>query len=555
MKAQDRPYQARAVESIQFHYENGQNRQLVSWATGAGKTWLIAKIPYLINPHKRTLVLVHTEELMKQAKEKIERWNPGLHVGVEMGMLKCHDDHQVIVGSVQTLGSKNGKRLAKFKPEEFGAIVTDEAHHATASGYVRIFKHFGVWDQDGVHPRKDILSLGVTATPSRTDKVGLKEVYDVIADEYTMIDAIRDRFLTDLRAYRVISKTSLDQVKSVAGDLQQDQLAAAVNNKARNELIVRKWAEVAAERKTVVFTVNIQHAQTMAAEFRQAGYNFGAVWGTDPDRDQKIADLHSGKLQGLCNAMLLTEGFDCPDVSCVVLARPTSSKLVYVQQVGRGTRLAAGKTDCFVIDVTDNTTKHKIISAATLAGLPAQIDINGQMITELAQSEMAKKVAKLDEKVDLSQIQNLGQLDAYLREVELFQIPREVEENSKLNWIKVNDNRYVLTLPGKDNKITIDRSANSWDVVGKVSDTTFGDRFPNIKEAMSFADRNLQRFGKEMVALKAREGKEEWRNKPASESMKKWLKFFFSSRRMAMPDLSNITRGQASKLMDKFTAK
>jgi hypothetical protein len=293
---------------------------------------------------KKIMVLVHREELANQAADKIQKWNPDLMVGVEKAKRHSSPMDTFIVASVPTIGRRGSTRILKFHRDDFDCLVSDEAHHSTAPQWRNVLEHFGVLRAG----ESNVLSLGLTATPNRSDGTGLRQNFDEIVYDMGIRAGIEAGWLVDLRGIRVSTKTNLDNVHSRAGDFAENELADEVNTVGRNGIIVKEWMKAAYGLKTVVFTVNIQHALDLAAAFRKCSVNAEAIWGDDPDRANKLARHRSGEITVLANCAVLTEGYDDPGIRCIVLAKPTKSALLYTQMIGRGTRLDEGKSDCIL---------------------------------------------------------------------------------------------------------------------------------------------------------------------------------------------------------------
>ncbi len=355
-----------------------------------GKTVLFAALPLFYKFSRRILVLVQRDTLAKQAKNTIEEWNPYAgSVGIEMGAKHHSNGERIVVASVQTIGKfasnhnsdgsisfKTSKRLLKFNPEEFDAVIVDECHHSVASGYQNILRHFGFLDNHfkKTYPAPKRLLFGVTATPRRLDKKSLSEIYDKKVFEYPIEDAIRDGWLVDPRCFRIRTSVSLAGVN--LSDDNLEKLSKTVNLPARNKLVVKEWKERAADRKTLCFAVDVKHAVDLAREFRDAGVNATAVWGDDPEKTRKLKDFKRGRYSVMVNCELLTEGYDDRTIACVILARPTDSESLFKQMVGRGIRLEPGilnllqaiangqvvtKRDLIVLEVLDaRATEHNL---------------------------------------------------------------------------------------------------------------------------------------------------------------------------------------------------
>jgi superfamily II DNA or RNA helicase len=356
-----RGYQRTAVDAVMSGWEQAR-RQLIVMPTGTGKTVVFAKVAEAMRPQGPTLILAHREELLSQAREKIAHWT-SLTTALERGDARADDllEHgaDVVVASVQTLSRH--ARLERFAPDAFALVVIDEAHHAPAATYQRILAHF------------DARVLGVTATPDRLDKQALGKVFDQVPFAYELRDAVEDGWLVPIRQKIVrIRGLDLRRVRTTAGDFNEGDLAQALVEHDVPEHVARATTEAAGERKTLVFAATIEHAETLAVALEQF---------TDPSRvlvlsgedtlDARREGLRrfaKGAVQFLVNCMLFTEGFDLPEIDCVAMARPTKSRALYAQMIGRGTRTAAGKHDLLVIDFAGNSGRHTLVNVLDVLG-------------------------------------------------------------------------------------------------------------------------------------------------------------------------------------------
>lgn len=342
-----RPYQTDCVEGV-LNSWGDFSRVLAVLPTGAGKTICFAKITERSLPG-RTLIIAHREELLEQAAEKILAAT-GLEAEIEKAERKAGRDARVVVASVQTL--QNG-RLASWPKDHFSRIVIDEAHHALSSTYQNILAHF---DSAKV--------LGVTATPFRGDKKSLGEVFEKIAYEIGLIDLIKQKYLSPIKIKSVPLQIDLGGVRSVTGDYDMEQVDQAL------EPILAAAAEAiateAAGRKVLVFLPLRKTSRRFAELLSSIGIPARHIDGGSEDRKEILQDFSNDKFRVLCNAMLLTEGYDEPSVDCVVILRPTRSQPLYAQMVGRGTRLHPGKSDCLLLDFLWLHEKHSLIRPAHL---------------------------------------------------------------------------------------------------------------------------------------------------------------------------------------------
>ncbi|MFZ4695064.1 MAG: DEAD/DEAH box helicase [Verrucomicrobiia bacterium] len=360
-----RPYQVEAVRCIQEGFVEFR-KQLLVLPTGAGKTITFAFLAEKQMP-RRTLILAHREELIEQAVEKI-RAATGLIAQVEKAERRASLQAHVVVASVQTMQ----RRLDKWPKDHFALVVADEAHHAISDSWQEVLNHF-----DG-HAN----ILGVTATPHRGDKRNLGKYFENIAYEVSLLDLVKDQYLCPIVIQSVPLKIDISQVKQQAGDFDATQLDDALApylGEIANQIKV-----MAHDRKTLVFLPLIKTSQRFAEVARAAGLNADHVDGAMDGRSEMIEKFHRGDVQVLSNAMLLTEGFDCPDISCLVMLRPTRSQPLYAQAVGRGTRIAEGKKNLLLLDFLWLHERHTLIRPAHLI---ARNDEEAKIMTELAEKK------------------------------------------------------------------------------------------------------------------------------------------------------------------------
>ena len=347
-----RPYQQQAREHIHAEWENGHTRTLLVLPTGTGKTIVFASVAAdQVRAGDRVLILAHRGELLEQAADKLQR-STGLVSAVEKAESTCLDSwFRVVVGSVQTL--QRTTRLERFPQDYFGTIIIDEAHHAITDGYRRILDYFS-----------GAKVLGVTATPDRGDMRNLGEVFDSLAFEYKLTDAIKEGYLCKIMAQTIPLQLDITSVTMSGGDYAVGDLGTALDPYL--EQIAAEMARRCKSRKTVVFLPLIKTSQKFRDLLNTYGFRAAEVNGQSDDRRQVLADFDAGKYNVLCNSMLLTEGWDCPSVDCVVVLRPTKVRSLYSQMVGRGTRLSPGKTDLLLLDFLWMTDKHELCRPADL---------------------------------------------------------------------------------------------------------------------------------------------------------------------------------------------
>ena len=346
-----RPYQQEAREAVEHQWRE-VDRTLLVLPTGCGKTIVFASVTAdRVSAGDRVLILAHRGELLEQAADKL-RQAVGLGCAVEKAGESCLSSwYRVVVGSVQTLMRE--KRLEQFPPDYFGTIVIDEAHHAVSDSYRRILDHFS-----------DAKVLGVTATPDRGDMRDLGAVFESLAYEYTLPRAIREGYLTPIQALTVPLTLDISGVSMQSGDFKASEIDTALDPYL--EQIAGEMAQLCADRKTVVFLPLVKTSQKFRDILNAHGFRAAEVNGESADRAEVLADFDAGKYNVLCNSMLLTEGWDCPSVDCVVVLRPTKVRGLYCQMVGRGTRLSPGKENLLLLDFLWMTEHHELCHPASL---------------------------------------------------------------------------------------------------------------------------------------------------------------------------------------------
>lgn len=384
-----RPYQTEFLKRVLKEWrENGECRQLVTLPTGAGKTICFALLAHELKV--KTLILAHREELLNQAKFKIKLVDPKADVNILRGGDSSGLYSEICVASVQS--AVQPRRLEILKRAGYKLVIIDEAHHATErNSYGVILRALGFL---GKEPEKDKLLVGVTATAFRGDGVALGGVFDCITYQRSILALIKAGYLADARGMQIVTRTDLSKVHSKMGDFATNELSLAVNTEDRNEIVVESYLENAKDKKAVVFCCDVKHSQDMAEAFNEKGISAAAAWGAMKDRAEVLEKFRTGEIKVICNCNLLTEGFDEPSIEAVLLARPTKSKVLYIQMVGRGLRTCPGKSECLVIDFTDTAGRHNLCSLGSLAGDDAkEVKVkNNETLTEAVAEVEASEV-------------------------------------------------------------------------------------------------------------------------------------------------------------------
>lgn len=630
-----RPYQDAAGRALEeAFFDKGQNRLLIKKPTGTGKTvWfaaLLRAFPRLRKwleqfppGERKMLVIAHREELLEQAVEKIRAANKGVMVSIEQGSLYSNPHSDVIAASIQTLSAMKFRRLKRLLTRhKFRIVIVDEAHHSAAATYRTALVHLGflppadasdreeleaadhddvaamaaaleTWDLEAP---KDRILVGVTATPNRTDAIGLGCVFQSIAYTYSLRQAIEDGWLAPIVPWVVDTSTSLDGVRLTRGEFNQTQLATAVNNPERNRLAAHGWRKYADGRPTIAFTVDVAHAHDLTDVFRAEGVNAVAISGETPkaDRRQALESYRNGRIDLLANCMLLTEGTDLPLTSCILHAAPTLSGTLYEQKTGRGLRvhpddpagpsrleyLARGgdglvKPDCVVIDVVDIARRHSLQTAPVLYGLPPGIVASGKELGRTAK-DLEALLAKyprfnLDDALEGKRV-SVDELAVQASTFDVWSIPSIGDFGVGLlcNWFRVGNDTYRLEYPWADGMETLKVERNllgNFDVsltlrpkmpeggpylnarrhpgahvpIPQVRQRTIGADVPAASQALQLAEAFVLQERRSIMKIRDREAP--WRERPASEKQKALL------RRFRVPHSPTIKCGDASDLI------
>ena len=331
-----RPYQSEAVTAIRREWAEGKQRTLLVLPTGGGKTVVMSKVAEgAVREGGRVLIMAHRGELLTQAADKL-RMVTGLESAVEKAESSSLGSmFSVTVGSVQSLCRE--RRLSRFPKDYFSTILVDEAHHCLADSYQHVLAHF-----------PDANVLGVTATPDKLLKKQMGQYFDSLAYEYTMRQAIKDGYLCPIKAQMIPLGLDISGVGVSEGDYRADDIGSALEPylaQIADEMLEYCWG-----RKTVVFLPLVSTSRKFCAMLRERGFRAAEVNGESPDRAQLLEDFDRGRYDVLTNSMLLTEGWDCPSVDCIINLRPTKVRSLYQQIIGRGLRLSPGKEYLLVLD-------------------------------------------------------------------------------------------------------------------------------------------------------------------------------------------------------------
>lgn len=314
------PYQQKIVDEVLSNFKR-VNKQMIVVPTGGGKTVIFCRIAQILG--LKTIVLAHTKELVYQCQKTARM----MHV------------EDMDVTTVQSVSRRTDALGA------YDLLIVDECHRGGSKSYLKCINEF-----------KEKKVIGVTATPFRTDQTKLLEIFGEKIQPLTLLDMINADLLCDFEGFRVRTNVSLRGISTKNGDFSADKLASVINVKNRNELIVREFKNLAQGLKTLCFAASLKHGEELVKEFQKAGISCASCHGELPKKARKqiLLDFKTDKIQVLINCQLLTEGFDEPSIRCLLMARPTQSKILYTQMIGRGARKFPDKKICKVIEFTDN---------------------------------------------------------------------------------------------------------------------------------------------------------------------------------------------------------
>lgn len=447
-----RPYQREMLREVWREAQRAQRlgadekplRVACVQPTGAGKT---VEILTLVNQlakdmNWRCLVVVSTRRLVKQTIEKASVFYPQLKSGViSEGKWNFKDDDRLVVA---TAAGISGKKLQKFKRNEFQLVIMDEAHHTLANSWLRVLEYFD----------RAKLLVGLTATFRRGDGESIlsEKYFSTLLVWHTVAQLTEAGYLSPARGSFVYTETSLANVKRTKdGDYDEKALAKVVDTPQRNAVAVQAWLEQASDvpggRATVCFGASINHAKHLAEEFILRGVPAAAVWGAQDLNEQNriFEDYRAGKIKVLTNAMLLTEGWDEPVTSCVLIARPATVATSFVlgpQMIGRGLRLFPNKRDALIIELRDRAEENDTSLLAATMELEEK-EIKPGVPLHLQKQQKEKKRAE-------EEIEYLaGQIGEVQFASELFNVIEKLEKASRMAWLPLGSRLY-MSLSGKD---------------------------------------------------------------------------------------------------------
>jgi superfamily II DNA or RNA helicase len=506
-----RPYQDEAVAAVLHGAQHGLKRPLIALPTGTGKTIVFALL--IQQRPGRALVLAHRDELIEQAVEKLHWMDPEMEIGVVKAE---RDEHEapVVVASVQTLSRH--QRLARLVPD-FDTIIIDEAHHAPADTYRRILSHCQAWHPEGP------LVVGVTATPERGDRKSLRQVFERIVYHKSLLEMILAGYLSDLRAIQVLLQADFDAVRVRKGDFVERDLETLLLEASAPAHVVAAFKTQASERKALLFTPTVALAHAMAETFCAAGIPAEALDGGTSlgERRAILQRLHTGQTRVVANCAVLTEGYDEPSVDCIIMARPTRSRPLYQQMLGRGTRTYPGKSDCLVLDVVGVSSRHTLQTVSTLCGFSPD-DLDKQSLTEA--------VAERERREREQQEAMAGRLRS---------APVNLFARRKLRWVQTRQGAWVLSLGPQHGILRLVPTGDeTWQVMQvqrEAGATIVAEQLP-LAYAQGLGEDMARSLGVESLS----DAEAPWRTQPASDKQMALLQ------KLGVAIQPELTKGEAA---------
>jgi superfamily II DNA or RNA helicase len=429
-----RPYQEEALEVMKNTKEGEPS--LIVLPTGSGKGTLFAALANQANG--RVLVVVPSGELLLQGIEKIRQLNIGANVGKIQANIN-QLEAKILCGTRQSLTHIKSTRIEKMLQHgEIEYVILDEAHLAVDKLKSIIKK------------MKNTKVIGMTATPFNPR---MNMIFKEINYEKSILDMIMEGYLCEPRAIMVSSKTDLSKIKMVAGDFKQDELENAVNTVERNQLIVQSYKEYASERKaTIIFCTGIDHCNSLLEEFRLEGYECDSIDSnmSKESRDSALSKFESGKIKILLNVNILSTGYDLPKIDCVILAKPTRSRIFFTQAIGRGLRIYPEKVDALIVDISDNCRSHDLMSLSNIFDIKikhGETPSNAKSrIKKEKDDEEKRKREEEERRIEREKVKQ-QEMKIRVEQIKLFN--RDMTNRfyeSKLDWFKTNNITYALTI-------------------------------------------------------------------------------------------------------------
>src|SRR5579872_194841 len=525
-----RPYQEECVRLVLEAFKKDRSGyEIIILPTGGGKTVCFWQVAYNIptQPGGNVLIIAHREELLDQAADKYRMICPNAIIG-KVGSGVHEYGCEVTVASIQTISRPD--HLEKLQSIGFALIIVDEAHHIASNSYQKVLQAL-----------PNVFTLGVTATPDRLDKKDILKGKKPLFSR-NIIEMVQDGYLCNFKAIAIKTHINLDNVSTSMGDYNEGELNDAVNTPARNALIVEKYKEHANGKKAITFCVSVAHAEALAQAFNEGGIPSEMIEGNTPGDKRKLI-LHNhriGELTNITNVNILSEGYDEPRVECIIMARPTQSRGLYVQQFGRGLRLAPRKKECILLDITDNCMNHRLSPQNLRKAIGKHLNDNETLLEALEREKLESEEREI-------QVRKLKEKRLADIQIDLFE---------KLEWKELPNNVFLLEVGPQKHKIALTPSRSnpelyyvqfkrapyngSHDKAQKLTN----DPMP-IDWAQQEAEKAARKILAEPRGINLVDPSAPWRSKPVSDGQRGMLKMY----RIDIPE--GMTSGQASDIISK----
>lgn len=481
-----RSYQKETLDRVIQNYKENKRRNLCVLGTGLGKTICATELHKRFHKEYetdgRTLFIVDRIELAYQTKEAFLKSDPNLKVGIEMNTHHAKKTDEIVVACSATIGRKGSYRIGKFEPEDFSLIVYDEAHRAVTDTATRILNYYGVGCDNLLDGK---MLVGLTATPNRTDGLGLGKAFDEITVNYDLKYAIKNGWLVDIDILQVETGTDLTNVQF--SDTRTEELGKALNNEIRNKLIYKAYKEISDGEQGIIYASTVEHAYGIAEIFNANGISAKCIEANTDSKERKdaIREFRRGNIKLLTNYGTLVEGVNFPEISTVILARPIKSELLLRQIIGRGLRTSemafidafktpegrkqgisdSIKPSCKVVDLYDVLGEHSVVSIPSLFGLNEGLKLPDKQ--ERFFQEVVEPLEELEREkgVDISKIDNLDDIDMIVKNqrlnIEKLRTPQEISDHTSRPWLPVGDDKYEIVY--SDDKKTLIVQKNQLD--------------------------------------------------------------------------------------------
>ncbi len=544
-----RDYQKETVERMMALYEqNPQGRGKFVHATGCGKTIAFSAIAHEIRKKTGTnvLIIAHRDELLSQAAQKYRYIDPDAQIG-KVGGGSQEWGHPITVASIQTIARAN--HLKNLKQFGFGLVLVDEAHHAhEGNEYGKVLREL-----------PNAFKIGCTATDDRMDGKKNDDLFGESISTVSILDAIDQNFLSNVRAIAIKTGMQLEGLHTKDGDYQVKELSEKIDTSSRNRKIVEGYIEHGEGRQAMAFTVDIAHASHLAEAFNEAGIAAVAVSGKTPNRSAILKDFERGKFRVLCNCQVFTEGYDSENfydededkyifLSCAIMARPTRSRSLYVQCIGRILRLAPGKLDALILDATDNCLNHRLEPQTLAKAVEIELE-DGETVKAAKERLEETERKKRERKTKVSREKDI-----------------KLEILARLDWHQREDGMYILEVGAEKHRVAIvadldddeDEPTGNYTVWARLApryDAQIWAQDVDLGWAQSIAEKKARLLLSDAKNIKLVDKNAAWRGYPASEKQINLLHKFGIAIHLDEYDEPIMTKGEAADILEPIFEK